>query len=63
MDKKCEKGHHYHPKHPKADANGCMKDDDMGKRENYRGSFSLYNVIRNYDPVNKSNDLKSNIGV
>ena len=63
MDKKCEKGHHYHPKHPKADANGCMKDDDMGKRENYRGTFSLYNVIRNYDPVNRSNDPKSNIGV
>lgn len=26
---KCQKGHHYHPTHPKADANGCMKNDDM----------------------------------
>ena len=67
MKNQCAKGYHYHPKHPKADASGCMKDDDMekeGKRENYRGTFSLYNVIRNYSGKNKVNDLNNNyIGV
>ena len=41
MEKKCKTGYHYHPKHLKADANGCMKDDDMGKRENFKGTFML----------------------
>lgn len=65
MTKKCAKGFHYHPKHPKADINGCMKDDDMekeGKRESYRGTFSIYNAIRSSEQV-KLNDLNNYIGV
>jgi hypothetical protein len=62
MNKNCEKGYHYHPKHPKADASGCMKDDDMGKRENYRGAFSIYNAVRSSEQV-KLNDTKYYIGI
>lgn len=67
MEKKCKTGYHYHPKHLKADANGCMKDDDMmGKRENFKGTFSIYNAVRNvghYNNNNRNNDPKSYIGV
>ena len=65
MDKtKCEKGYHYHPKHLKADANGCMKDDDM-KQENFKGTNSIYNAVRNVGERrgSRSNDPKSYIGV
>lgn len=61
MDKKCEKGYHYHPKHLKADSNGCMKDEDM-KRENFKGTNSIYNAVRNVGH-RRSNDPKSYIGV
>lgn len=40
---KCADGYHYHPKHPKADKNGCMKDGDM--KESY-GSLAIYNAVR-----------------
>jgi len=72
MDTKCEKGYHYHPNHSKADVKGCMKDDDMevsstpepefkpNPRENYNGSLSIYNAVRNYG---RTNDLKSYIGI
>lgn len=63
---KCEKGYHYHPKHLKADdANGCMKDEDMIKRENFKGTNSIYNAVRNVGQSrgDRSNDLKSYIGV
>jgi len=61
---KCQKGHHYHPTHPKADANGCMKDDDMkeGTRESYKGTISIYNAVRGSGQL-RSNDPKSYIGV
>ena len=64
MDNKCQKGHHYHPTHPKADANGCMKDDDMkeGTRESYKGTISIYNAVRGSGQLRK-NDPKSYIGV
>jgi hypothetical protein len=58
----CEKGYHYHPKHPKANANGCMKDGDMGQREHFKGTTSIYNAIRNWGYI-KSNDRTSYIGV
>jgi hypothetical protein len=67
---KCEKGYHYHPEHPKAGANGCMKDEDMkegsnameGKRENFGGTFSIYNAVR-CSGVRRLNDPTSYIGV
>jgi hypothetical protein len=64
MDNKCQKGYHYHPKHPKADATGCMKDDDMkeGKRENFKGTISIYNAVRNAGQL-RSNDSKVYIGI
>ena len=63
--KKCEKGYHYHPNHLKADANGCMKDDDMKKedekKENFIGTTnSIYNAVRN---VGQRRNPKSYIGV
>jgi hypothetical protein len=48
-DKKCDDGHHYHPSHPKADKNGCMKNEDMKNeqiKEDFGGSFSIYNAVR-----------------
>ena len=80
-NKKCEKGYHYHPEHPKADKNGCMKDEDMKdgdmkdedmkkgskkgmevKRENFGGTFSIYNAVR-CSGVRRDNDPTSYIGV
>lgn len=64
MDNKCQKGYHYHPTHPKADANGCMKNEDMkeGTRESYKGTISIYNAVRSSGQL-RSNDPKSYIGV
>lgn len=67
---KCEKGYHHHPGHPKADANGCMKDEDMkegsngmgGTREDFGGTFSIYNAVR-CTGVRRLNDPTSYIGV
>ena len=59
MDNKkivCEKGHHYHPGHPKANKDGCMKDEDNVK-ENY-GSLSIYNTVRCYkDSLNNKSSF------
>lgn len=65
MDNKkivCEKGYHYHPGHPKANKDGCMKDQDMGTdvKENY-GSLSIYNTVRCYK--DSLNNKSSFIGV
>lgn len=32
---KCGDGYHYHPNHPKADKNGCMKNEDMKDMTDY----------------------------
>ena len=32
-NEKCESGYHYHPSHPKALKNGCMKNEDMDNNE------------------------------
>ena len=62
MDNKkivCEKGHHYHPGHPKANKDGCMKDEDM--KESF-GSMSIYNTIR-CNTQRRLNNTTSYIGV
>lgn len=58
-EKKCEKGYHFHPGHPKSDKNGCMKDEDM--KESF-GSMSIYNTIR-CNTQRRLNNTTSYIGV
>ena len=58
-EKKCEKGYHFQPGHPKSDKNGCMKDEDM--KESF-GSISIYNTIR-CNTQRRLNNTTSYIGV
>jgi hypothetical protein len=58
---KCPIGYHFHPEHPKAEKNGCMKDTDM--KEKF-GAFSIGAALKTpirYD--NENIDNPNYIGV
>jgi len=48
----CPAGQHFHPGHPKATANGCMKDSDMTVEGYYSTLANSYTQAGNVAPYN-----------
>ena len=54
----CPTGQHFHPGHPKAFANGCMKDSDMTVEGYYSTLGNSYTQAGNVSPYNSIFEYK-----